>query len=98
MKGSEVILYKDVPALAFYMELEPSLSTTWPDLASFSTSKFERELQELEEEVAAGVKRPMVILGCEPDFEEPKINLLKDYMDRFEYKLVFSNDAFYVYF
>lgn len=97
LKGSDVILYQDVPALAFYMDLNPVLSTTWPDLASFSTGKFKEEMLCLQEEVSAGDKRPIIIFGQYPDFEGPKVDILRDFMEQFQYKPVYQNEAFYVY-
>lgn len=45
----KVLLYGNVPSLAFYYSLEPAISSTWPDLESFSGDKFIREVDMLEE-------------------------------------------------
>lgn len=46
--GERVLLYGNVPSLAFYFSLEPAISSTWPDLESFSHEKFTEEIDLLE--------------------------------------------------
>lgn len=102
LKGARAILYKDIPSLAFYMELEPALSTTWPDLASFSRTKFEKEITGLKGQIGVDGEKPIIILGKEPNQGEaeeadPKLDVLKLYMDEFDYRLAYWNEAFLVY-
>lgn len=101
--GEEVVLFGNVPALAFYFELEPALSSTWPDLASYSVDKFETEIDMLEKEN----KTPMIILSSNPadtgrdthakDSIKRKIGRLEEFMEENQYMQTFSNDAFIVY-
>ena len=60
--GEEVLLFGNVPSLAFYYELQPALSSTWPDLPSYSVEKFKSELDTLggQEEI------PMIIVSSNP--------------------------------
>ena len=95
--GKEAIFYDNVPGLAFYMGLQPALSSTWPDLDSFVADKLERELKVLEEECRAGREKPLLIMGCDLDLDVPKINMLREYAEGLEYELVFENEMCKVY-
>ena len=57
--GEEVILFGEIPAAAYYFSLEPAISSTWPDLASFQSQKFCQEIDVVEKEG----KTPMVIVN-----------------------------------
>lgn len=105
-ENAEVLLYGDVPALAFYFSLKPVISSTWPDLESFSYEKFSKEMDLL-------VKKkqfPMVIinvatkesLGNVKELEEntnreKKIIKLRQFLENNQYKESYSNEAFVVY-
>lgn len=103
LTGRDVILFGNVPSLAFYYELEPALSSTWPDLASFSYAKFETEMTEL----MKAEKTPMVLVSSMPwdvgadenaqDSLKNKWKCLNDFMESNRYHEVFANDAFKVY-
>lgn len=103
LKGSDVILYGDVPALAFYMDLNPVMSSTWPDLASFSVNKFETEISEIDSKVKESGSKPLVILGHELNTDYPKhvvlSNFLKDnqYEETFTYDYVLADDSVITY-
>lgn len=101
--GQEAILFGNVPALSFYFELRPAMSSTWPDLASFAYKKFETEINELEAEG----KRPMVIVSSNPidvgKYEDAsweiqkKMQCLEAFMEQNAYVQSFANDAFTIY-
>lgn len=103
LTGKEAILFGNVPALAFYYELEPALSSTWPDLQSYAFQKFEAEIEALTE---AG-KRPIVVVSSNPadvgkdenakESLRKKMQCLEKFMAENSYKQGFSNDAFTVY-
>lgn len=57
----EVILYGDIPAIAYIYDLKPAVYTTWADLASNSLEQLETELAG--EEVRE--KEPLVIMSAE---------------------------------
>ena len=100
LTGEAVILFGNVPALAFYYELEPALTSTWPDLSSFSVEKFTTELDNLSES-------PMIIVSANPadvgKTEEARASLkqklayLEQFMENNQYVQTFTNDAFIVY-
>ena len=95
--GKEVILYRDLPGLAFYMDLKPAMSSTWPDLASFVTDKFEQELDRISEACMSGKERPLIIVGRELDPDAVKDSLLKDFCEALQYEPVFRNEMCVVY-
>lgn len=61
LTGREVILYGKIPSLSFYLEM-PSAFNPWSDLRSYSKAALEEALSEVEKEIAAGDKAPVVIL------------------------------------
>ena len=103
LKGEKVILFGNVPAVSFYFELKPALSSTWPDLASFSYAKFERELKALSEEG----ERPLVLVSANPsdvgedenaeDSLKNKWECLSGFLEENRYEQVFKSDAFILY-
>lgn len=98
LEGSEVILYHNVPGLAFYMDLRPAISSTWPDLASFSVNKFRQELDRVKGDCTeAGVQKPLLLLGCPLEGEGVKLELLREFAAELGYEQAFSNGAFHLY-
>lgn len=95
--GADTILYYNVPGLSFCMNLNPILSTSWPDLDSFSTSKFESELHDVKARIASNSK-PLLIMGCPLDNSSRKLEILCDFADDLNYKLIFSNEICYIYY
>lgn len=101
--GEDVILFGNVPSLAFYFELEPALSSTWPDLASYSVDKFKTEVDTLQGQS----ETPMIIVSSNPidigkdmnarDSTKQKIGYLEEFMGKNQYVQTFMNDAFTVY-
>ena len=106
MEKAEVLLYGDVPALSFYFSLKPVLSSTWPDLESFSYEKFAEEMDLLYK----NNQLPMVIINVatkeslgnvkaleENTNREKKIIKLKEFLENNQYEERYSNEAFVVY-
>lgn len=106
MEKAEVLLYGDVPALSFYFSLKPVLSSTWPDLESFSYEKFAEEMDLLYK----NNQLPMVIINVatkeslgnvkaleENTNQEKKIIKLKEFLENNQYEERYSNEAFVVY-
>ena len=96
LKSREVILYHNVPGLSFLLELTPAMSSTWPDLRSFATEKFQRELAEISEGCEAG-NRPMVIIGADAPTDQPKMEMLLIFLEEENYREDFSNELCTVY-
>lgn len=101
--GREVILYGDIPALSFYLEMPPAFMA-WIDLESFSMDSLETSMDELKLEISEGEKLPIVILDHSliKDMrasyaEDMKLALILNYLEEYGYKETFSNEMFILY-
>lgn len=65
LKGREVILYGNIPALSYYMEMPFALGTSWPDLASYTIGSLSRDLEMVKQRMAADEKAPVMMLEAE---------------------------------
>ncbi len=61
LKGKEVILYGQIPAMSYYLEM-PFAISAWPYLASYNYSVMESDLRILQNEVDEGGRELPVIL------------------------------------
>ena len=98
----EVILYGEIPAIAYIYDLQPAIYTTWAELAFNTLEKLEKDLTS--EELYQ--KKPLVIVTAEvaKRFEnaseleqDKKLNMIFQYMEKFDYKNTYSGTQFYVY-
>lgn len=58
----KLILYGNIPALAYYLDKPPAISTTWADLDTSSLEQLKKELEELSQAAKQGEESPLVIL------------------------------------
>lgn len=98
----EVILYGNIPAIAYIFDLKPAVYTTWADLASNS-------LEQLEAELASGEvreKEPLVIMSAEAAerMEEEsereadkKLAAIYQYLTELRYDSTYKSAQFCVY-
>ncbi len=100
LKGKEVLLYGDVPALSFYLEM-PYVLSPWPDLSSYNLTVMTQEMEALWEDIEEkGRECPVIIFSAEEDYEDttnPKIALIQDMMERYEYEIAFENHRFVLF-
>ena len=92
----KVLLFGGVPGLSYILDMEPAIDTVWPDLDSYSTTKFDDRLMEL----SASEGAPVVIIGQEmADYANigEKYDILMDYIVNHDYNKVFENNRFVVY-
>lgn len=101
--GREVILYGDIPALSFYLEM-PSAFMAWIDLDSYNMDSLETEIDKLKLEISEGEELPIVILNRDlfldietNSAEDMKLSYIFDYMKEYGYTETFSNDRFVLY-
>ena len=113
LSGHKVILYGQIPAVSYFLQMEPAISTSWPDLRSYDISVMQADLQQLTE-------TPVIILSAKTDAfltddaqgeqvlgvtqqelaayrADPKLKLLSDYMAQNHYQETYTNTAFAVY-
>lgn len=58
----KLILYGNIPGLAYYLDKPPAVYTTWADLDTSSLSQLEEELDQISVSANNGEERPLVIL------------------------------------
>lgn len=62
LQGQEAILYGDIPSISYYLAM-PSAFNPWSDLDSYSLETMERDMAQLEAEIAEkGKDKPVIIL------------------------------------
>ncbi len=95
LSGKEVLLYGQIPALSFYLKMPPAINP-WSDLLSYQYIYMEQAISQLENELTLGKDMPIVILESSklnlPG--DPKLTLLNDFMEKYDYTLSFSNTKF----
>jgi hypothetical protein len=96
-REKKVILYGNIPGLSYYLDREPAVFSSWPDLDTNSLEQLRRDLQTLTEHMQEeGSVRPLVILGTEAESCE-KLEAVQDFMSENGYREAFANEAFTVY-
>lgn len=98
LADEEVLLYGDVSGLGFYLDADIAISTAWPSLASFSTAKFEEDINELR----TAEKTPVVLI-TNVEYDKLIFNcglrkqeILKEYLLNYNYRIIYDNDVFKV--
>lgn len=113
LSDRSVILYGQIPAVAYFLDMPPAISTSWPDLASYHYAVMAEDMEKLRENPPES-GRPLIILGTEgPErwirgaamskeeerqyMLNEKWELLYDYMVEEGYEKVYGNAVFAVY-
>ncbi len=100
LKGKEVLLYGDVPAISFYLEM-PFVLSPWPDLASYNLAVMTEEMAELQGDIdEKGRACPVIILSKDVELygaEEPKVQLIEEMVEKYQYKVTFENERFILF-
>lgn len=102
LTGSDCIIYGYAPALAFYMELRPAI-TSWPDLDSYGKDMMEEDIASVAASIDTGtMDHPVIIFdvkGIEDQKEHDpgKWEIINSFMDRYGYTLDWSNERFELY-
>lgn len=102
LEGSDVILLgtaakePGIPGFAFFYNLNPVISSVWPDLNSFSEEKFAKELEELKI-LSAPEHKPLIVIQADLCPEVPKHAALMDFMDGLDYTEAIRTDMYICY-
>ena len=112
LSDRSVILYGQIPAVSYILDMPPAISTSWPDLASYHYEVLEEDMEKLRNG-EAGSERPLVILGAGPqqwiqgaEMTEAEIayhklddkwELIYTYMVEQGYEMTYGNGMFSVY-
>lgn len=104
LNKKQVILYGDIPAIAYLFDMEPAIFSTWSDLDSNSMDRLKAELDALSGE-RNPQELPVVILGC-PSVERlteedglvyQKLERIQSFLEKNGYEQEFCNASYIVY-
>jgi hypothetical protein len=97
----DLILFGDIPALSYYLNRPTALSSSWPDLDTFSIAQFANELEDVSVRIEVkGRSRPLLIINADVparDAVREKKVYLDEFSVRHNYKEVFRNEQFIIY-
>ena len=100
----QVILYGDIPAIAYLFDMEPAVFSTWADLDSKSIDILRTELDELSKN--GNIQElPAVIFGRssverltkEDGLAYQKLELIQSFLEKNGYEQTFCNASYIVY-
>lgn len=63
LSGRELILYGDIPAVSYILDMPSAISTTWPDLKSYGYDVMAEDMEKVKRNLADG-REPLVIYGA----------------------------------
>ena len=105
----ELITFGYIPGLHFYLQMTPAFNS-WPDLRSYTSEKMSAKLNEIARriedsesgaEVGKYYEKPVVIIciseNAQNSADDNKWEMIYDFMEREDYKLVYSDSLFEVY-
>lgn len=97
LMDDEIITFGETPGISYLFDIDPAISTVWPDLDSYSLGRFEADLGKLE---ASDEPAPTILVGNklkEYANISDKYDMLLDYIDKHDYNKIFESDRFTVY-
>lgn len=110
--GQTCLLYGQIPGVAYYMDMPPAMNT-WSDLSSYTLDTMRADLNRLSQRIEAGEQKPVIILEetlltyleSEPKNQvlttdstaKQKMQLICDFMEKYDYANTFHNDMFAVF-
>lgn len=95
MLGQKALLFgRESVGLAFAMGLEPAIDTLWPDLDSYTVSKFEDSLSKIEGGTVIIMSEELTF-GANVDIKK---QMLSSYIDENGYAKVFENSMYTLYY
>lgn len=100
LNEERVILYGDIPAIAYIFDMEPAIFTTWADLDSNSIELLERDLNALHqngETPVVIVGREAVVARAQKGKTDRKYETVKEFMETSGYRSVYKNSLFEVF-
>lgn len=94
LDNKALLFGQDAVGLAYIMDLDPAINTLWPDLDSYTVTKFENALSEISAD-AIIITSEKLTYGANV---ETKKQMLEDYMADNDYEAVFENDMYTLYY
>lgn len=112
LSDKNVISYGGIPGVSYQLDMQPALSTSWPDLLSYNYDVMAEDMETVRECASKG-ERPLIILGNGPErlirgekLDEKEMNyymlnekwqMLYEYMLEQGYERTYENGMFFVY-
>ena len=99
----KIILYGNIPGLAYYLDKAPAIYTTWPDLDTNSYERLVEDLDTISENIKQDEEnRPLVIFGTtdlenENEMQQKKRATIENFMTQHDYTAVFSNERYAIF-
>ena len=90
-----MLTFGDIPGMNYILDMPPAVSTTWPDLESFSAEQYKEELDALS-------GRPLCIMTKEADKTkiadaDKKLLYLRAFLYNNGYERVYDSDDYVIY-
>ncbi len=92
----EFVMFGEAPGIPYFLELQPAISSTWPDLDSYSKEEFEGSL--------SSANNPVILVyrATYPDLlkdvqTDEKAKILVDYINANAYQAVYADDYFMIF-
>lgn len=102
LREKECITFGNIPLMAFALDMPTAISTSWPDLNSYSIDNFEKELNLCRDKLPPVILNRWYFFGKDI-FDEaiqkdlPKTKILADYLTDCGYEISYKNDKFLIY-
>ena len=104
LQGKEVILYGNIPALSYYLDM-PFAISAWPDLKSYNVSVMQSDIAMLCGEIdEKGKEKPAILLEqmaaqkMQTNLsEDEKLQLIAAMIEEYNYEISFQNEKFVLY-
>ena len=100
----KLILYGDIPALAYIFNMESAVFTTWPDLDSNPLTRLQQDLDNISNE--KNDELPVVIFGTQAvnklkqqsGIRYQKFYVIWEFMQKKQYKAVYQSKQYQVFY
>lgn len=98
LKNKQVLLYNNIPAIAYIFDLQPAIFTTWIDLDSNTIDRLKADMQKMD------TSNTIVICSTQMIYEDrisssckEKYKLIEEWMREHAYECTFENEDYCVY-
>ncbi len=94
----KVVILGYLPGIPYVLNLTPAISSTWPDLPSYSSEEFTCSLRQADTPlVFISLDKYPDILSYEDETGDEKATILAKYLRMQEYEVVYTDDNFEIY-
>lgn len=97
----KVLLYGEIPAIAYLFDMEPAVYTTWADLESNSIERLEADLDSITQEypvviVTEDIGKQLEAAKTEK-LQEPKLTIISEFLKKGSYVCMYAEKGYCVY-